>query len=205
MRSSVSHLVDNSKQKGGVLAVRVTPMHRMRVRSTNITTSDRFASSTLRHLLRVLPAVLVLIAGALLSQAVLALGILVSSTTPAWHSLALPFGEGLHGSTKNAGVIFTIACPSSTTCLSGGGTPKGAVLLDGPNPMGNTFASKLMLLGGAVVVLLIAGVMALVLWRRRVRRDAVAIRAFEHIGPICYPCQGIQVTAKKMIMIRQYA
>jgi len=95
MRSSVSHLVDNSKQKGGALAARVTPMHRMRGRATNITTSDRFASSALRHLLPVLSVVLVLIPGALLSQAALPSSTPVSSTTPAWHSTSLPVDHGL--------------------------------------------------------------------------------------------------------------
>jgi len=229
MRSSVSHLVDNSKQKGGALAARVTPMHRMRVRSTNITASDRFASSTLRHLLPVLSVVLVLIAGALLSQAALPSSTPVSSTTPAWHSTSLPVDQGLYGTGRGYRTIQTIACPSSTTCLAGGGSAKGAVLLTtsnagatwhstslpvdhglrstkdstgirvitcpssttclaggydtkgalllgGPNPAGNTLESKLIYFGGVVVILLIAGVMTVILWRRRVRRDAVAAR-----------------------------
>jgi hypothetical protein len=46
-----------------------------------------------------------------------------------------------------------------------------------PNLVRKALISKFLFLGRSVVVLLIAGVMAIVLWRRRVRRDAVAVRA----------------------------
>jgi len=110
--------------------MRVTPMHRIRVGSLRISPSTNFASSKPRYLLGVLQAVLIFVTSALLSQASLFPSTLVSVTTPTWHSVSLPLGQGLDAAnSQGARAIVTITCSSSTTCLGGGEGADGAVLL----------------------------------------------------------------------------
>jgi hypothetical protein len=115
--------------------MRVTPMHRIRVGSLRTSPSTNFASSKPRYLLRVLQAVLIFVTSALLSQASLVPSTLVSATTPTWHSVSLPLGQGLYGTNNNfsKAIIETITCSSGTTCLAGGSSADGAVLLSSTN------------------------------------------------------------------------
>jgi hypothetical protein len=84
--------------------MRVTPMHRIRVGSLRTSPSTNFASSKPRYLLRVLQAVLIFVTSALLSQASLVPSTLVSATTPTWHSVSLPLGQGLYGTAGTEGI-----------------------------------------------------------------------------------------------------
>jgi hypothetical protein len=149
--------------------MRVTPMHRIRVGSLRTSPSTNFASSKPRYLLRVLQAVLIFVTSALLSQASLVPSTLVSATTPTWHSVSLPLGQGLYAH-NGSGAVFTITCSSGTTCLAGGEGTDGAVLLSAPNPVSNTLTSKLPVIGEVVVLLVILVIIALALQRRRAKR-----------------------------------
>ena len=86
-----------------------------------------------------------------------------------WDSVTLP--PGLEHNSSGLGIIYTIACPSSTTCLAGGGGNKGPVLLSTSSTTGSRLTSTLIVLGGVVVLLLILGVVALALRRRRSARS----------------------------------